>query len=159
MKNLLLAFCLALALGCGGSEGEDPRDDKCDNLGNVAIPAIAGIYPEKYLNDDLDHWRCASETLVSFDMELRPEGDLEIALDVPGDSPYGMCYPDQVGKNMTFDGTWFVVRDGKRDFLYTFLGEISELTNIFEILNFSPNAFSAEEENADGNVACSRQGG
>ena len=157
MKNLLLVLCLALALGCGGSEGEDPRDDECDNLGNVAIPAIAGIYPEEYLNDGSDHWRCASETLVSFDMELGPQGDLAITLDVPGNSPYGMCYPDQVGKNMTFDGIWFVVRDGGRDLLYTFLGEISELTNIFEILNFSPNAFSAED-GAGGNVACSRQG-
>ncbi len=157
MKNLLSVLFLALALGCGGSEGEDPGDDRCDNLGDVAIPAIAGIYPGEYLNDDSDHWRCTSETLVSFDMELRPEGDIAVTLDVPEDSPYGTCYPDHVGKNMTFDGTWFVVRDGDRDSLYTFLGEISELTNIFEILNFSPNAFSAED-GAGGNVACSRQG-
>ena len=157
MKNLLSVLFLALALGCGGSGGENSLDDRCDNLGDVAIPAIAGIYPEKYINDDSDHWRCAGETLVNFDMKLRPEGDLAVTLDVPEDSPYGTCYPDHVGKSRTFDGTWFVVRDGDRDFLHTFLGEISELTNIFKILNFSPNAFSAEEAGG-GNVTCSRQG-
>ena len=162
MKNLLLLFCLAFALGCGGSDGVDKgvfgnshvEDDPCD-FGDIAIPGIEGIYPAEYVNQDSDYWRCVSDTFIDFDARLDPDGDIAVDLDVPGNSPYGMCNPDQAGENMRFEGTWFVVRD-QSDFINVFLPEVSEPPLVFEVLNSASDTLSLREDAGGDDVTCSR---
>lgn len=166
MKNPLLLFCLAFALGCGGSDGDivdsrdgglvDPtvKDDPCD-FGDIAIPGIEGIYPAEYVNQDSDYWRCVSDTFIDFDARLDPDGDLAVDLDVPGNSPYGMCNPGQVGENMRFEGIWFVVRD-ESDFINVFLPEVSEPPLVFEVLNSASDTLSLREDAGGDDVTCSR---
>ena len=166
MKNLLLLFCLAFALGCGGSDGDpvdsndgglvDPtvKDDPCD-FGDIAIPGIEGIHPAEYVNRDSDYWRCVSDTFIDFDARLGPDGDIAVDLDVPGDSPYGTCNPGQAGENRRFEGTWFVVRD-ESDFIHVFLPEVSEPYLVFEVVDSASDTLSLREDAGGNDVTCSR---